>query len=342
MTVQTREVPVRTPTPAPAGRETPPGTVRAPAAGRRRRLSKRPTAGEVLLAYLGAMDARLSVLDLAVRRGEPDAVHQMRVTVRRLRAALQAFTEILPEQDTRQLRGELKWLGGVLGAARDIEVLAGQLHAGLAAVPVELVIGPAQARITAYFAPREAGTRQAVLDALDAQRYRDLRTALARLLSATPFSAEAAEPAGRVLPRAVGRAYRRTSRRMRRARQAPAGRARDVALHEARKSAKRARYAAEAAAPGLGKRRRRLARRFAKRMKAVQSVLGAHQDAVIARAAAREIGVHAHQAGESAFSFGLLDERAHHQVLACEREARSAWRRARRRKYRGWLGQAAR
>jgi CHAD domain-containing protein len=266
----------------------------------------------------------------------------MRVTVRRLRAALQSFTEVLPDKDTRELRAELKWLGGVLGAARDTEVLAGQLHAGLAALPTELVIGPAQARITAHFAPREASTRQEVLDALGSQRYRDLRAALARLLSVPPLTPIGAEPAAPVVAGALARAYRRTSRRMRRARQAPAGQARDLALHEARKAAKRARYAADAAAPGLDKKRRAKARRLAKRMKGLQSVLGAHQDAVIARAAARDIGVNAHLAGENAFSFGLLHERAHHQVLACQRESRHAWRRARSRKSRGWLGKAAR
>ena len=330
MTVHPRDTSARTPTTVPAGHEAPSVMVRRPAAGGRGRLSKRSTAGEVLLAYLGAQAARLGSLDLAVRRDKPDAVHQMRVTVRRLRAALQSFTEVLREQDTRQLRGELKWLGGVLGAARDTEVLAGQLHAGLAALPAELVIGPAQARVTAHFAPQEASTRQEVLDALDSQRYRDLRAALARLLSAAPLTSAAAEPAARVLPGAVARAYRRTSRRMRRARRAPAGQARDVALHDARKAAKRARYAAEATAPGLGKKRSGKARRLARRMKDMQSVLGAHQDAVIARTAAREIGVRAHLAGESAFSFGLLYERAHHQVLACQRESRRAWRRARR------------
>ncbi|HEY0937916.1 MAG TPA: hypothetical protein VGD91_29760, partial [Trebonia sp.] len=54
----------------------------------------------------------------------------------------------------------------------------------------------------------------------------------------------------------------------------------------------------------------RQAHRFAKGMKEVQSALGGHQDAVIAQATAREIGVQAHLAGENAFSFGLLQERA--------------------------------
>jgi CHAD domain-containing protein len=111
---------------------------------------------------------------------------------------------------------------------------------------------------------------------------------------------------------------------------APGGPERDVALHETRKAAKRARYAAEAAAPALGKKSGRKARRFAKRMKKVQSVLGAHQDAVIAQAAARDIGVHAHLAGENAFSFGLLHEHAHQQALASEDQVPLVWRRARR------------
>ena len=49
--------------------------------------------------------------------------------------------------------------------------------------------------------------------------------------------------------------------------------------------------------------------RFAARMQQVQSVLGDHQDTVIARQLERRLGVEAHQAGESAFSYGLLYER---------------------------------
>jgi CHAD domain-containing protein len=333
MTTQTRETTIRTQATAPSGQTDAglPGDVRRCA--RRRRYTRHSPAGEVVLAYLGAQAARLSALDLAVRRDEPDAVHQMRVTVRRLRAALQSFTGIVAGRDTTHLRDELKWLGGVLGAARDNEVLADQLRAGLAAAPQELVLGPAQARISVYFAPLEADTRRAVLDALDSQRYRDLRAGLARLLDSPPLTPEAAEPAGQALPRAVGRAYRRADKRMRQARRAPAGQPRDLALHETRKAAKRARYAAEAAEPALGKQ----ARKFALQMKDVQTVLGDHQDAVIAGDTARDIGISAHMAGENAFSFGLLNERAHHQALASQRQADRAWRRASRKKYRGWL-----
>jgi CHAD domain-containing protein len=340
MTIQTREVANLIPAPGPpapavtADADLPPHGNRS---ARRRRFTKHSPAGEVVLAYLNAQAAKLSVLDLAVRRDKPDAVHQMRVTVRRLRSALQSFTGILSKAETEHLRAELKWLGGVLGEARDIEVLADHLHAGLKAVPTELVLGPAQARITKHFAAHEVSSRKAVLDALDSERYRALRSELWRLLDSPPLTPAAAEPSGKALPPAVGRAYRRTRRRMRLAHRAPAGQARDVALHETRKAAKRARYAAEVAEPALGKKTGKQARRFAKRMKSVQSTLGAHQDAVIARATARDIGVQAHLVGENAFSFGLLHERAHRQAIACADHAQHAWRRASRGKYIGWL-----
>ena len=333
MTTQIRESTTLTRAKAPPGQVMPAGTKLTTHGGRsahRRRFTRHSSAGEVVLAYLDTQAAKLGLTDLAVRRDKPDAVHQMRVAVRRLRSTLQSFTGIVPEAETEHLRAELKWLGGVLGTARDNEVLADHLHAGLKAVPTELVLGPAQARITAYFAPLEASSRKAVLDALDSERYRALRAELGRLLDRPPLTTGAAEPAVKALPPAVGRAYRRTRRRMHRANHAPAGPARDVALHETRKAAKRARYAAEAAEPALGKKTSRKAHRFARRMKDVQSALGMHQDAVIAQATARDIGVHAHLAGENAFSFGLLQQRAHYQALACADQAHRAWRQARR------------
>jgi CHAD domain-containing protein len=337
---QTGEANLHTLTTAPSGQVMPYRPDLPPRGSRpapRRRFTKHSPAGEVVLAYLNAQTAKLSTLDLAVRRDKPDAVHQMRVTVRRLRSALQSFTGILSGANTEHLRAELKWLGGVLGEARDNEVLAGHLHSGLKALPTELVLGPAQARITKHFAPHEVSSRKAVLDALDSERYQALRAELGRLLDSPPLTAAAAEPAGKALPPAIGQAYRRTRRRMRRASHAPAGQKRDVALHETRKAAKRARYAAEVTEPALGKKTGKKARRFGKRMKSVQSALGAHQDAVIARRTARDIGVQAHLVGENAFSFGLLHERAHHQAIACEHEAQRAWRRASRGKSRGWL-----
>jgi inorganic triphosphatase YgiF len=59
----------------------------------------------------------------AVRRGDPQGIHQMRVGLRRLRAALSLFKELIQESNLRKLKGELAWLTEQLGPARDYDVL---------------------------------------------------------------------------------------------------------------------------------------------------------------------------------------------------------------------------
>ena len=291
------------------------------------------TAGDVVLAYLRLQAHELRSLEPAVRADEYDAVHQMRVATRRLRATLRSFGQVIPRSDTGHLAAELKWLGGLLGAARDGEVLPAHLRECLRSVPVELLIGPVQARVQGHFAPLRAAAHTELLEALDAPRYAALLAELDRLTAGPLSGPQADAPARGVLPAAVHKAYRQAARRMRRARQAPRGDARDVARHQARKSARRARYAAEAARPANG----RKARRFARQMKEVQSVLGDHQDAVIARQAARDLGIGAHLAGENAFTYGLLYERERQQARRREADARMVWQRASRPRYRRWM-----
>jgi CHAD domain-containing protein len=221
----------------------------------------------------------------------------------------------------------------VLGDARDAEVLSERLQAEVKKISAELVMGPVQARLREHFAPLEARTRQAVIETLDSERYFALLDELDRMLADPPLGPAAGRPARHGLTADVARTYRRTRRRMRRAMRTPDGQARNVTLHGARRAAKRARYAAEAARPVSGK----PARRFAGRMKQIQSVLGTHQDAVIARDTIRELGVRAHLEGENAFSYGLLHERQTTAAREAERRAAKKWKRSARPKYRKWL-----
>jgi CHAD domain-containing protein len=300
-------------------------------AGTRPRRSS--SAGEAVLAYLRAQAATLAALEPPVRAGEFGSVHQMRVTTRRLRAALRSFRQVIPRAGSDHLAAELQWLGQILGRARDDEVLAAYLRDSLQPVSPELLIGPVRARVQGHFAPRRAASRVVLLEALDSPRYAALLSALDRLIHEPPRGPRAAAPARDILPAAVLRAYRQAKRRMRRARHTPPGPDREVALHQARKSARRARYAAEAAAPASG----RPARRFARQMKRVQSVTGAHHDAVVARQQARDLGIGAHLAGENAFTYGLLQERTRHEAERLEAGAHEVWRGASRRRYRRWM-----
>jgi CHAD domain-containing protein len=306
---------------------------RLPARTHPGRLTRASASAAVVLGYLRAQADKLKAFDPLVRRDEPDSVHQMRVAARQLRSTLQSFGTILSSADTRHLRDELRWLGEVLGESRDSEILAGRLDAMVRQTPAELVMGPVAARIRVHFAPLQAAARQAVLEALDSGRYVTLLDDLEQLLDDPPLATAAGRPAGTELPKAVARARRRVRLRMRIARRAPAGRDREIALHEARKSAKRARYAAEAVRPVFGP----AAGRLASQMKSLQTVLGDHQDAVITRDRLRDLAVQAFLAGENAFTYGLLHEREDARIRELQDEAWRIWEKASAGRQHRWL-----
>ncbi|MGV4923792.1 CYTH and CHAD domain-containing protein [Streptomyces sp. BHT-5-2] len=285
------------------------------------------TAGDVVLRYVRAQVRALVELDPAVRRELPDAVHQMRVATRRLRSAFRSYGKVLDRAATDPLGVELKWLAAELGVGRDQEVLADRLTTALAGVPRTLRLGPVRARLRTWSVRRGAGARDRLLDALDGPRYLALLDDLHALLGAPPLRGPAARPARSVVAGAVLKDYRRLARRVEDALDTPAGPARDEALHNARKAAKRTRYAAEAATPALG----RPARKFTRRAKQLQQLLGDHQDSVVARAALRELAAQAHRAGENGFTFGLLHGREEALADRRERELPGLWTKVSRR-----------
>jgi CHAD domain-containing protein len=264
------------------------------------------SAGEVVLAYVRDQVAAISRYDPLVRRDEPDAVHQMRVATRRARSALQAFGAVIEREATRPLCAELKWLAAVLGQARDGEVMQARLTVGLAAVPTALAVGPVEARIAAHFTAELAQAHQAAFDALDGQRYLRLLADLDALLADPPLTSLAERKAGKVLAKPVRRAARRLDRALA---AVPGAEDSDAAIHEARKAAKRARYAAEAAAPALGG----PATQQAARTKELQQLLGDHHDSVVARTVLLTLARQARAAGEDTFTYGLM-----HQSQACQ------------------------
>jgi putative hydrolase len=229
-------------------------------------------------------------------------VHQLRVNARRLRSAMQGYRPLLDRERTEPVVEMLREFGRRLAPARDAEVLEQRIHAGLAELPDELRLGPVQALTTRHFARIGTDARAAALAELDGESYVRLRAALEELLVDPPLTKRAKRPASRALPGVVARSAQRLSRAVQAAND-PANPDRDVAVHAARKAAKRLRYATDVATPAVGK----PAKRFAKGLKRVQTALGEHQDTVVARAALRDLGALA--AGENGFSFGVLHGR---------------------------------
>ncbi|MFF1506000.1 CHAD domain-containing protein [Streptomyces sp. NPDC058326] len=282
------------------------------------------TAGAAVLAYVREQAEAIVTYDPAVRRDLPDAVHQLRVACRRMRSAFKTYRRVLDRKVTDPLGQELKWLAGELGVARDQEVLDERLRAHVDGLPDALVLGPVKARLRRRDAARGRHARRQALAALDSARYLALLDRLDALLADPPLRKAARRDAPKVLARAVRKDHGRLAARIEHALSLDPGHERDLALHEARKAAKRARYAADAARPTLGK----PAKRLSKRVKAVQSLLGEHQDAVVARTALRELGLQAHGVGESAFTWGLLHGREEAAAEAAERELPEVWARA--------------
>jgi CHAD domain-containing protein len=291
------------------------------------RPGRKAAVGEVVLGYLHEQAEAIVWGDPAVRQDLPDAVHKMRVATRRMRSALQAYRKVVDRSATRELTNELKWLAGVLGDARDLEVLHARFTHAVDELPDELVVGPVHARLTRYFTPRETDARTALIAALDSDRYLALLAAIDGLLADPPLSRRADRGARRELPALVGRAHRRVAGHVKVADQLGSGEDRDREWHEARKASKRLRYAAEAAAPALGK----PANRLVKQVKQVQELLGDHQDAVVARPVLREIGMAAHLDGENGFSWGLLYQQQTDAGRLHEGEITTSWKDLRRR-----------
>ncbi len=246
----------------------------------------------------------LLVWDRAVRAEADDAVHQMRVTARKIRSLLQAAPDSFGLADDAPIVDELRELGNVLGVARDAEVLADRYRRALDDVPAELIRGPIRERLVGGAEQRyRTGLRHA-LSALRLPRY-------FRLLDDLDALVEQAPPAGREpAPVSVTAAGKKVFKAAKAARRAAGGAARDDAIHRIRKRAKRLRYTADATG----------AKKVSKRAKKLQSLLGDHQDSVVSREHLLQQAQAAHAAGEDTFTYGLLYQREAELALDSRRQ----------------------
>ncbi|MFJ5835923.1 CHAD domain-containing protein [Streptomyces shenzhenensis] len=282
------------------------------------------TAGDHVLAYVRAQRDAIIELDPAVRRDEYDSVHRMRVATRRMRSAFRSYGKVLDRTVTDPVGDELKWLAAELGVDRDREVLTERITAALGELPRTLVTGPVRARLRTWANVSRGGSRRRLVDVLDSARYLTLLDTLDVLVTDPPLLPAAAGKPEKVIAKAVRKDFAKVSALVEQAIDLPPGHDRDLALHEARKKSKRTRYAAEAATPALGD----PAADLTKAMKSLQTLLGDHQDSVMARQTLRELSVVAHTAKESAFTYGLLYGREEQRAAAVEAELPEAWRAA--------------
>ncbi len=269
---------------------------------------------------LACLDHALSN-DRAARAGDAEGIHQMRVGLRRLRAAISVFKEMVQGPATETVKAELKWLTRQLSPARDLDVLIEERVRPLRkAAPIAAEAGLLERRLGA----RRSAGREKVRTALVSRRYRaaGLNTALwladgawrrsedalvvaRRERAAVEFAAEAlARRCGKILKKA----HRIEGLDVR-------------ARHKLRIAVKKLRYACEFFS-GLysgGKRKARL-ERFCNTLKTLQSSLGTLHDIQVheglAESIARPRQRRRSQAPE-ALAMGFITGQEEKQTASC-------------------------
>lgn len=280
-----------------------------------------------------ALDTRLRALlahDPGTRTGEDiEDLHQMRVSVRRMRAALRAARPLLDTQWADSLRAELGWLGRALGPVRDLDVMLLRLRGEAATLPA--AEQESAGVLVAELEREHAAARVEMLAALDAPRYSALleRVADAVRLPLPTASAMQVQPGLVDLVRAE---VRKMAKAVKAAGEDPP----DETLHALRILGKRVRYTGELVEPGLrGTPAGRQLKSLLSATADLQEVLGDHQDACVAEQRIRELldRLGEHSDGEIdahvVFVAGRLVERERARAERKRTEWWSAWTRVR-------------
>ena len=163
-----------------------------------------------VLAAMGRYLQAVYAHDPGTRLGaEPEELHQMRVSVRRLRAILRAAGSMFAPKPIKALRDELKWLGSMLGGPRDLDVLREHLREEIRQLePQDRNAGRSVLR---RLDKAGAKPRQELQAALDSPRYFALLDSVEDTISNPPaVDADVSRPTWR---RASGRSFARPSRR---------------------------------------------------------------------------------------------------------------------------------
>jgi CHAD domain-containing protein len=241
---------------------------------------------------LGRQLRALETYDPGVRMDDdPEDLHKFRVATRRARAIIRATRPLFGKR-LEPLAVELKWLAGVLGPVRDLDVLIERLSREVALLDEDS--RSAKPLLRGLARDRRARRKQ-LAAALDSERY----------LRLPDVFGEALETLGRDekqggLKKLAAAEYRKLRRAVERAPQVPT----DEEVHALRIRAKRARYSAElAGSSGLAP--------FIEALKDVQDVIGEHQDAVVAEERIRSVA-----AAETGLAAGRLIERERARKLA--------------------------
>jgi triphosphatase len=273
----------------------------------------------------------LTANEEAVLHGDSKGVHQMRVGLRRLRAAISVFRDVAQDSRSEIIKAELKWLTEQLGPARDFDVLVRESVEPLAedrqgASEIQVLKQDLEAR-------RDAGYARAKM-ALQSERYRKLTLETALWLAGGEWSLKQTplSEARRQRPAAAFAAEILTARTGKIVKKLRHLEKLDVyQRHRLRIAVKKLRYAVEffeSLFSGATAEARR--KRLNKTLKELQEALGKLNDIGVQHKLAAEImqsGEHPEKLSKKAYAMGIVAGRSHVKFEACVAAAVRAGRR---------------
>lgn len=127
---------------------------------------------------------------------DPEGVHQMRVSVRRLRTSLKVFDGYLDPARTAWMADDLKWLGSALGPARDWDVYITEMLDQVSGYGVD---GKAIDTLRSAAEEKRAGAYEAVRKTLSSRRYAKMIFHLTAFVAVEGWLAMPADPADPLL-----------------------------------------------------------------------------------------------------------------------------------------------
>ena len=277
----------------------------SPVLGKKPVLKPEMTAGQAFNVIARACRDQIQANEPAVLNGlssscDPEGVHQMRVGIRRLRAALRAFGRIVDPKAAEYLKTELRWMQQELGPARDWDVFLSET------LPPIFAAMPEEVGFEALNSAAEAARRRAYERAIAAITHaRFVRMLLqlnlwledGSLLVGRDGQGEAAEqgkraagdPTAEPIQEFAGRVLSRTHKKVRRAGQRHKE-LNEEELHDLRIEAKKLRYAVEFFRDIFPE---QSVKKMTKALVAMQDGLGALNDSAICRALLKDLRVSA-------------------------------------------------
>jgi len=208
---------------------------------------------------------------------DPEDLHQMRVALRRMRSVLKMSGALLGPA-AEPVRAELGWFGQSLGEVRDYDVLIGHLREVVAEFEARDQ-GAARELVGKFVADRAVAKRR-LTRALSSPRYATMLQSAAQLARRPEHevSEESTIESSADLVAGLRKPFKKLSKAVLALPSDPP----DDDIHALRIHGKRLRYAAELAQTAAKKKQAKQIRELIKATKDLQTVLGDHQDAVIA------------------------------------------------------------